>query len=410
MEYCYVYTAKGGSEVRIPAKIDPYAVLGVAKTAPKINAQTAFRSLIRTPNRQQRAIVSYAYHMLEVPGRYESSSQARTAGPVDWAISGHTDFLKRDLDDDNIKREDASGRTLLYLAARSGFYDTCEYLLQRGARNVSCGEARSTPLHAAAFFGHSMLCMLVIEHGASIKYKNAFGNSPVDEAMTPEIKHQLLGARLDSINVLSLSVLGIVSGFESVCHEGEVVAKLVRHHKNSTYSMNGMKDWKAAWHGTRMKNVASIFAHGLQASGTDVKGVVLTPPVGHYKLGDTHFGIKNWANAIFVSPSILYAGHPCYSERIISDGVQWCVLLGVYCKAGSYSSHNSTVTKDDPVDGEPTVPEWRVDVQGDDMIWRQSDHRCVVVTGALFVKLSFFEDVGKGGPSYADVNKLLSGF
>ena len=35
---------------------------------------------------------------------------------------------------------------------------------------------------------------------------------------------------------------------------------------------------------------------------------------GHIPLGLTHIGIKNWSNAVFVSPSIYYAAHPVYSK------------------------------------------------------------------------------------------------
>ena len=66
-----------------------------------------------------------------------------------------------------------------------------------------------------------------------------------------------------------------------------------------------------------------------------------------------------------------------------------------------------TVLNSDPVPGEPSTPEWRVDVEGNDMIWRHDDAVNVIVTGAVMVRLKFFDSIGHGGLSYGRATDLL---
>ena len=85
---------------------------------------------------------------------------------------------------------------------------------------------------------------------------------------------------------------------------------------------------------------------GLLPSGSKLdNGIELKPPSGHIPLNVEVAGYKNWSKAIFVSPSILYAGHPCYSERINVNNERYSVLIESRVKPNSFSSHNSTVLK-----------------------------------------------------------------
>ena len=199
-------------------------------------------------------------------------------------------------------------------------------------------------------------------------------------------------------------ILSSSSPLQITAPDGSIVAQYIRHASNRPPA-----GWHGAWHGTKLQYVKSILENGLHPSGSNVGGVEIAPPEGHYKLGDTHFGIRNWACAIFLSPSLLYAGHPCYSERVLSgeDSEQWCVLIRAYCASDSFTSHDSTVLNSDPVPGEPSTPEWRVDVEGDDMIWRHTDAVNVIVTGAVMVRLKFFDSIGHGGLSYGRATDLL---
>ena len=245
---------------------------------------------------------------------------------------------------------DTSDHSLLYVAARSGFYDTCEFLLSKGASPLNaCGAAKSTPLHAAAYYGHELLCTLLISKGANVDAKNAFGNTPIDEALNDEVRHKLQGGgRNDKISVLFKTAQGFGDySIEDVTHRGDVIARKIRKNREVP------KNWLPAWHGTKMIFVKSILKNGLKPSGSEVEGKMIQPPKGHYQLGSTHFGIRNWANAVFISPSLIYSGHPTYSERVLIRGSQWCVIVCVLCRPGSFGSYPSTIVRDDPIDGEP---------------------------------------------------------
>ena len=179
-------------------------------------------------------------------------------------------------------------------------------------------------------------------------------------------------------------------------YQGEVIAKELTRDPRSLDALtrdelnNIHNTWETAWHGTRYRYLESIIDNGLLPSGT----CGIQPAEGHYKLGETHFGIQDWAAAIFLSPSILYASHVCYSERIFSESKRWCVLVKVYCKPGTFKSYDPTVFRYEPMDGEPDMPEYRIPVTEADknVILRVESTRNVVVQSLIFVRLSFLEN------------------
>ena len=88
--YAFAYTAKGGSEVKIPISIDPARELGVSRNSGNQAWKQAFRKAIATSDRQRRAIVCYAAHMLHSNTNYNKS---RNVDVYDCAICGHTEGL-----------------------------------------------------------------------------------------------------------------------------------------------------------------------------------------------------------------------------------------------------------------------------------------------------------------------------
>ena len=76
---------------------------------------------------------------------------------------------------------------------------------------------------------------------------------------------------------------------------------------------------------------------------------------GHIPLGIEVRGYKDWAKAIFVSPSIFYAGDPCYSKTVIIYGYTYCPLVQVKVKKGTYSSHNHSFLSYDLKNNEPNI-------------------------------------------------------
>ncbi len=61
---------------------------------------------------------------------------------------------------------DDCNRTPMYLAARGGFKDIVELLIQKGADLNKKQNINSTPLHAAAYFGQSDVVRMLLVYGA----------------------------------------------------------------------------------------------------------------------------------------------------------------------------------------------------------------------------------------------------
>ena len=174
----------------IPHQFDPWVELGITSSSSYEARKLAFRKLVKTTNRQQRAIVSIAAHMTFLPDLYGSP---RALNVFDCVLCGDTETLKQILCEscNDLHRKDDSGRTLLYLAAKGGFYDTCKFLLKYGVNHGPCGEDNSTPLHVASFYGHEIVCVLLIKHGARLDAKNKWKSTPVSEAANEDTRNAI---------------------------------------------------------------------------------------------------------------------------------------------------------------------------------------------------------------------------
>jgi ankyrin repeat protein len=77
-----------------------------------------------------------------------------------------SDWLERDAVDINARN--GLGETLLSLASRTGNLPLCKQLLQKGAEVNPKPESDSSPLPAAAKYGHREVAQLLIQHKAKI--------------------------------------------------------------------------------------------------------------------------------------------------------------------------------------------------------------------------------------------------
>ena len=351
------YMAAGGGQVCIPLPINPWVTLGLASSAAsRDEVKMAFREKIRQPHRQNRALASLANHILtSTEPRYHRQQNnmftIKTRDHFTIAAYGNTVELKALIGRDKslVQKSDEHGRTLLYLACKSGFYDTVKMLLQKGADINKIQRDGSTPLHAASFFGHPLVVGLLLEFGARTDIKNKWQQTALEESHSTEITNLIRNASLDFIFSVKtkLTAKQLVSEMRPIEFNGKVIAKeLIRHpsrldSKTRSELKKILKNWVMTWHGTKFKNLESILAQGLMPAGTSG----IKPPPGHFKLGETFFGISNWAAAIFLSPSILYSAHAAYSERIMSAKENWCVLIKAYCNPESYKAYDPTVLR-----------------------------------------------------------------
>ena len=115
----------------------------------------------------------------------------------------------------------------------------------------------------------------------------------------------------------------------------------------------------------------------------------MSVPPTHIQPGNQLGCYENWALAIFVSPSVAYAAHAAYAERVVSDGKKWCCLVNVRVRRGSYTSFPSTVIGHVALDGEPAEPEYRVQSDRKDAIVRVEDDNHCLVMALVFVDAEF---------------------
>ena len=395
------YYGRGQGRVDIPESINPWQVLGLhSPNVSRKEIKAAFKVKTTQSVRQNRAMASVAYHILTSPaGRYVqkcNSDEFVISKPDHFVLAacGHTRALasKIRFAKHLLKDKDERHRTLLYIASRSGFYDMSESLLEKGASINEVQSTGSTPLHGAAYYGHTSIVGLLLQHGANADIKNQFKHTALDESATPEIRKMIETASADKILSLTTELRGknLVHRVQLIKYQGQVVAKeLTRDRSALDESTRAQWDdicrnWTSAWHGTHYRHLEGIIKNGLLPAGSNG----IKPGAGHFDLNKEHLGIPNWAAAIFLSPCIFYSSHKAYSERVVSESQEWCVLVKAFCKPGSFKSYRSTVINFESVYPDP---EMRVPVE-DMRVLRVESARNVVVYSLMFVRSSFLEN------------------
>ena len=74
-----------------------------------------------------------------------------------------------------------------------------------------------------------------------------------------------------------------------------------------------------------------------------MKDGVNKPSSGYINVNEKVASIKNWAKALFVSPSLFYVSDVVYVERIISNNQTWAVLIEGRLKQNTFTKYTSTV-------------------------------------------------------------------
>lgn len=438
------YRTAAGSKVVLPLKL-PLGDWAVQTTpAAQYNRmQPLFRSSIRTPSRQNRAALSLRYDVSfrrsigAVPSRYSVSDDGSftydTTDHFTLAAIGDTQGLIALIDSspELLDSQDESGDSLLYKAARSGFCDMVEALIAKGADVNIVKHMGSSSLHAAAYFGHEIVTASLLARNCDRSLKNKYGSTALDEACTPAIRY-LLMADVETV-LKQLVVSGVGACLRPVIHEGEVIAWRVDRQLQLIKDSLGdgtshiPADWRVSWHGTKADNLESIMRHNLQAAGSGNAGAQGMPQDNHISLGETLFGIDNFAGAIFLSPSIAYASHPCFAGRLFGGGAEYIVLVDARVRPGSYKTFASTTGSsflslgedaelEAELPGHPDQfghPEIRgKEANGDDSINTilrvdsTAGKTNVVVTGVVLLKRQFLSETGL---SNAALSSILTG-
>ena len=151
------------------------------------------------------------------------------------AAAGDTDRLTAEIRRDKFKslltrtNINEHNHTLLYLMARAGFYDTTEALLKLGALVNEKQVDGSTPLHGASFYGQRLIVGLLLRYGADATIKNKWGNTPVNEAATEEIRQAMVNYKKDPISKLVSDFMGekLVTRVHLIHHKDKIVGRKI---------------------------------------------------------------------------------------------------------------------------------------------------------------------------------------
>ena len=394
--------------------IDPYSVLNVSPFSTIQEIRAAYMKLATCPSREVRKNACLAFDILGNREKYYAIGNKFKVIKKDCfycTIIGDLETLKSLLDGNKhlLYVKDQHQRNLLYLAARNGYFNITEYLLNKGIDINETQSTGSTALHGAAYYGQELVIQLLIEHGINTNIRNKYGSTAADEAKTPLIRELILNSHQDKIMNLfhDLQLKGLVSKIIPIKKHKEIIAhKLLCSSFSTRNILNINKNWVPGWHGTKFKFLESIVRYGLRPSGSKLEnGASVNVNPGHIPLSHTVSGIQYWAQAIFVSPSIFYAANPVYAERISSCSERWSVLVETRVKPGTFTAHPSTVLKYAGVKGEPSNVEYRIKVDTDkDLIYRVISGQNVIVTSITFVKVKFLEKID----NYIDGNIVIN--
>ena len=396
------YLSNDVESENIPDELNPYKFFGIDIKTPYQKCKQVFRQFITSPDMTIKKTAALAYDMITYELNYDKKGDIYKVVNKDhfyYTTIGDLKNLKILFEKNNkiLKEKDYIGRSLLYIAARNGYNDICQFLLEEGMDPNEIQSSGSTPLHGASFYNQYNTVKLLLEYGAKTDLKNFDGNSALEDSTKTIIKKLISNCEKDKITSLLNKLLDkkLAKKLIVVKYKNMIIGKkIIRNNEKlpKDLDLNYIKNnWEVGWHGTKYEFLESIMEYGLYPSGSKLEnGVEIKPLEGHVKLQTKIAGFDDWAKAIFVSPSVFYAGHPVYARTFISGGEEYCVIVETRVKPGSFSKHPPTVVQYAQKNGEPTFVEYRIEVKDDsNLIMRIESKKNVIVTGILFAKTEF---------------------
>jgi hypothetical protein len=205
-----------------------------------------------------------------------------------------------------------------------------------------------------------------------------------------------------SLNLLanyaaSLLVSNVSAPLRVIEHQGSVVALQIPRQLPPEICLK-IREWPSGWHGTPLPSASSIMKYGLRAPGTVLpNGHVIRVSPYHVQTGVFHNGVENWAQGIFLAPSIIYASMDLFTAS--KEAQKWCVVMNARCDPTVATAHAETKIKNYAgLEGEPKIRKWRVasngerlDLQTPEEAERLSNGSACVVTAALIVSKDFLK-------------------
>ena len=371
--------------------INPYETLGIKKENKledflSKNSRHAYGDRVVTdkynnlkqinPSNRKKLLLSY--YMIFNPEKCDSFNKnffhIQKKDQFYYVIMDDLENLKKIYSTDKyiFAQKDGYYRNLLHYAVIGEYYDICEFLLKEGINFDEPDFFCATALYHAK----GNIKDLLKKYGA----KKTVYNTPI----YPSIN--LKYTTKDKIGIIynNLYSNGFVQQINSIYKNNKIIGKrLIRHndfHKKDTYN------WINSYHGTKFNSISHIMQFGLINYGE--------PLMGHIGKNETIDDINNWASAIFVTPSILYAKN--YSEVISSNGDNWYIIIEAKIEPGYFSTHESTIYNYDYKSGEPHEIEYRIESTDNSenfFFFGGSDQDHIFTTSLLFVQKDFLDNL-----------------
>lgn len=150
-----------------------------------------------------------------------------------------------------IKEKDELKRNLLYIAARNGYYDICEFLLEEGMDPNESQKTKSTPLHGAVFYNQLHIYKLLLEYGARATLENEYGNLAIEESHSDKLFKIINNSLDDKITCLLNNLIAqkIAKRLIIVKYNDMIIGKKILRHEsllpdNIDYIK---KNWIVGW-------------------------------------------------------------------------------------------------------------------------------------------------------------------
>ena len=263
-------------------------------------------------------------------------------------------------------------RTLLHISVMGNYYEISEFLLKKGINYNEPDAVNRTALS----YAKGKIKDLLESYGANdIRY-----NISSDVVPRGIVIHSKESNIIDIIYHQFLDK-GIADKMELVKNNGNIIGK--RIFRNYENCKNNINQDILVYHGTKFTSIEGIMTSGLYFFNRPIEG--------HIPLGIKYNNIKNWAKAIFVSPSLFYASK--YSEIIFSDNQEWFIIIEGTVKQNNFTEHESTIYNYKLRINEPNKIEYRVNCEKDPVISNGDWDNNVSVLSLLFVKKQILDNM-----------------
>ena len=272
-----------------------------------------------------------------------------------------------DKNNDILTLKDKNQQTLLHCSVICENYEIAKFLLEKGIKYDEPDDNGDTAL----FLSSEKLKELLKTYGAKEEH---FCSNYIEK---PNFKDKKLKLIYEDLNKN-----GLVDGeMIEIKKDNKIIGKRINRKIKEFW---GYKN--KVYHGTRFEKINGIMSKGLINTGKPLRG--------HITLKRTCDHINNWANAIFVTPSIFYASKN--AEIIYSDGEEWYIIIEAALAFSSefistfrgVSIHESKFYNYNFKEGEPKEIEVRIEAQPDKIVTYT-----ILTTSLLFVNKKYLDEV-----------------